>query len=54
MVVPYTKGLSKSFKNVYGKVGVQVHLRGQHHQEPPGDSQGQGKDHPEKWANLKV
>ena len=25
MVVPYTKGLSKSFKNICGKVGIQVH-----------------------------
>ena len=28
MVVPYTKGLSKSFKNFCGKVGLQVHFQG--------------------------
>ena len=28
MVVPYTKGHSKSFKNICGKVGVQVHFKG--------------------------
>ena len=28
MVVPYTKGLSKSFKNIGGKMGVQDHFKG--------------------------
>ena len=28
LVIPYTKGLSKRFKNIYGKVGVQVHFKG--------------------------
>ena len=28
MVVPYTKGLSESVKNISGKVGMQVHFRG--------------------------
>ena len=32
MVVPYSKGLSESFKNVCNKAGVQVHFWGQHHQ----------------------
>ena len=27
MVVSYTKGLSKSFKNVCGKVGIQFHFK---------------------------
>ena len=30
MVVPYTKGLSKSFKNISVKVGIQVHFKGDH------------------------
>ena len=28
IVVPYPRGLSESFKNVCGKVGVQVHFKG--------------------------
>ena len=28
MVVPYTKGLRKSFKNICGKVRIQVHFTG--------------------------
>ena len=28
MVVPYTKGLSESAKNICGKVDIQVHFRG--------------------------
>ena len=28
MVVPYTKGLSKGVKNIFGKVGIQIHFRG--------------------------
>ena len=36
MVVPYTKDLSKSFKNICGKVGIQVDfLRRKYHQKPP-------------------
>ena len=34
IVVLYTKGLSESFKNICGKIGIQVHF-GQHHQKPP-------------------
>ena len=28
IVVPYSKGLSESLENVYGKAGVQVHFKG--------------------------
>ena len=28
IVVPYSRGLSESFKNICGKTGVQVHLKG--------------------------
>ena len=28
MVVPYSKGLSERFKNIYGKIGIQVHFKG--------------------------
>ena len=28
MVVPYTKGVSISFKNIYSKHGAQVHFKG--------------------------
>ena len=28
MVVPYTEGLSKSVKNIYGKIGIQGHFKG--------------------------
>ena len=28
VVVPYTKGLSKSFKNICGKYGIQVYFKG--------------------------
>ena len=28
MVVPYTKGLSKSFKKICGTIGIQVHFKG--------------------------
>ena len=35
MVVPYNRGLSEHLTNLYNKVGVQVHFRGQLHWEPP-------------------
>ena len=28
VVVPYTKGLSESFKNIFGKYGIQTYFKG--------------------------
>ena len=28
MVGPYTKGLSESYKNIFGKMGMQVYFKG--------------------------
>ena len=31
MIVPYTKGLIESFKNICNKLGIQVHFKGSKH-----------------------
>ena len=37
IVIPYTQGLCESTKKIFGRYGIQTHLkRWQYHQEPPG------------------
>ena len=51
MVAHTQRGLVKALKMIVVRWGPGPFQKKQHHQEPTGGHQGQGKYHSEKWNN---